>query len=77
MLWKTLVGIGALTIILSFLGTIFGIYRSFAGIQNAEAEGLSPVISDIETATFSNTFGIIGFIILIVGLFLFYKQRKV
>ncbi len=76
MLAKTLIVIGVFIAIFSFLGTIIGIYSSFAGMQNAETAGISTVTSSIETAILSTIFNIVGYLILIIGLVLFYKRKK-
>jgi biopolymer transport protein ExbB/TolQ len=67
---------GILLMLAGFFGTFWGIYQSFAALDNSESAGIGAVGGWIRFALVSSIVGILAIIPVAVGLVKLYKASK-
>lgn len=76
MIAKVLMISGLIVIAASILMIVWGIYSSFAAMENVELTGMNPVIAGLDTALYSSLGSGVGTLIFIVGLIKLISDRK-
>ena len=73
-LWKILVIVGGLLLCLGPIGIAGGIYKSFDSLKTNESAGIGAVGGGIELALIGTVVSVIGLLLLISGVIVFYRK---